>query len=379
MPHRDDIEAAQQRADALERELRDAREQLEGLKGNAPPPPPRRGVGVFAVLGIAVMAGGGAMSYLVWQTNAQREREARYRAERAASEAREAERLAEVSSAERAAALERIRQREREAEAERLAQQAATVAGPTQEISWRGTLESTSLPGLRAGDACVLAGEFSGHDDTTRLHALTLRCGVVEVHRQLYAPARPATGLRGGAVYGSGARVYLFRFDDREANGRSVEVSTMQHALSVSGRLGEGAVTRVFLRDVSEPLLDPSVGRVVAARSPAYAGFREESARVSRATGEAPVRAGDRCVVQVRPVWEFPESCRIAVRCGTTWLYGAGEAGYLTCAVRDAQAVSALDENPTSHGGDPRLRWEGRRVVVSDFTEAGAWEVTLGW
>ena len=374
MPHRDDIEAAQQRADALERELRDAKEQLEGLKGNAPPPPPRRSVGVFVALGAVVMVGGGgAMSFLAWQSSAQHAREARYEAERAAREALEDARQAEYASRERAEALARLQAREAEA------QQTAQAPAPTQEVSWRGTLESTSLPGLREGDPCVLTGEFSAQGDTTRLHALTLRCGVVEVHRQIYAPPRAATGLRGGAVYGSGARVYLLSFDDRGADGSSVEVATMRHTLSVSGRLGEGATTRVFLRDVSDPLLGASVGRVVSARAPAYAGFREEAARVSRTTGQAPVREGDRCVVLVRPVWEYPESCRIAVRCGSTWLYGAGEAGYLTCAVRDAQAVSALDENPTSHGGDPRLRWEGNRVVVSDFTEAGAWEVTLGW
>lgn len=373
MPHRDDIEAAQQRADALERELRDAKEQLEGLKGNAPPPPPRRSVGVFVALGAVVMVGGGAMSFLAWQSSAQHAREARYEAERAAREALEDARQAEFAARERAEALARLQAREAEA------QQTAQAPAPTQEVSWRGTLESTSLPGLREGDPCVLTGEFSGQGDTTRLHALTLRCGVAEVHRQIYAPPRAATGLRGGAVYGSGARVYLLSFDDRGADGSSVEVSTMRHTLSVSGRLGEGATTRVFLRDVSDPLLGASVGRVVSARAPAYAGFREEAARVSRTTGQAPVREGDRCVVHVRPVWEYPESCRIAVRCGTTWLYGAGEAGYLTCAVRDAQAVSALDENPTSRGGDPRLRWEGNRVVVSDFTEAGAWEVTLGW
>lgn len=376
MPHRDDIEAAQQRADALERELRDAKEQLEGLKGNAPPPPARRRVGVFVALGAVVMVGGGAMSYLAWQASAQHAREAQYEAQRRAQEALEDARQAEIAARERAAAVARLQARAEESQ--RLARQIETAA-PTQEITWRGTLESTSLPGLRAGDACTLAGEFSGHDDTTRLHALTLRCGVMEVHRQLYAPPRPATGLRGGAVFGSSARVFLFTFDDRETDGRSVEVSTMRHSVALSGRLGEGASTRVFLRDVSDPLPGAAVGRVVAARPAAYAGFREEFARVARTTGQAPVSAGDRCVVHVRPVWEFPESCRIAVRCGTTWLYGAGEAGYLTCAVRDAQAVSALDENPTSHGGDPRLRWEGRRVVVSDFTEAGAWEVTLGW
>lgn len=376
MPHRDDIEAAQQRADALERELRDAKEQLEGLKGNAPPPPPRRSVGVFVALGTVVMMGGGAMAFLTWQASAQHAREQQIEAQRRAQEALEDAQRAETAARERLEALDRLRARE--AEAQRLARQ-AEAAGPTEEISWRGTLESTSLPGLRAGDPCVLSGEFSGRDDATRLHALTLRCGVVEVHRQLFAPPRAATGLRGGPVYASGARVYLFRFDDRASDGRSVDISTMRHSLALGGRLGEGAVTQVFLRDVSDPLPGASVGRLVTARAPAYAGFREEAARVSHTTGQAPVREGDRCVVHVRPVWEYPESCRIAVRCGTTWLYGADEAGYLTCAVRDAQAVSALDENPTSNGGDPRLRWEGRRVVVSDFTEAGAWEVTLGW
>jgi hypothetical protein len=377
MPHRDDIEAAQQRADALERELRDAKEQLEGLKGNAPPPPPRKSVGVFVALGAVVMVGGGAMTFLAWQAREQHAREVRFEADRAAREALEDARLAEGARADREAAMARLRARE--AEAAQRAQALSQTPASTHEVTWRGTLDSTSLPGLRTGEPCVLTGEFSGAEAATRLHGLTLRCGAVEVLREIYAPARSATGLRSGAVYGSDARVFLFSFDAAEADGRSVTLSTMRHSLVITGRTGDGASTAVFLRDVSEPRRGEWVGRGVHSRAPAYEGFREESAQVSRVTGQASVRAGARCVVQVRPVWEFPESCRIAVRCGGTWLYGAGEAGYLTCAVRDGQAVSALDENPTSNGGDPRLRWEGRRVVVSDFTEAGAWEVTLGW
>lgn len=379
MAHRDDREAAHHRADALERELRDAKQELAQLKGAAPAPVAARPsnskhafIAAFVLLGVAGTIGGFVRQH-------QRRQEGRrllaafdqgYRVRQAARE--EAERMRRM--AEEMEARQRARVATEE-QATRLTQQMQQA--PTQEITWRGTLDSTSLPGLRTGDACTLTGDFSGFDRVARLHALTVRCGLVEVHRSLYAPPRTASGLREGPVAGSAARVYMLSFEDRRSRG-IVSVSTKRHEVTLAGGDGEGAITTLFIRDVSEAREGDSIGRPAAQREPAFEGFREESARVSRVSGSAPVRAGDRCAFQLRPVWEYPESCRVAVRCGTTWLYGAGESGYLTCAVREGRAVSALDETPTAHGGDPRLRWEGRRVVVSDFTEAGAWEVTLG-
>jgi hypothetical protein len=112
MPHRDDLEAAQQRADALERELREARAQVATLKGEVPRPSPSRANGVFVALGVVVTFGVGAMALLAWQVHDQSEREARIEAQRRAQDALEAARLAEISRREREAVEARMRARE---------------------------------------------------------------------------------------------------------------------------------------------------------------------------------------------------------------------------------------------------------------------------
>ncbi|MEZ4392890.1 MAG: hypothetical protein R3A48_17525 [Polyangiales bacterium] len=296
-------------------------------------------------------------------------------------------RLAELARRQAAAARELEAARAAEAQAARELAEARAAqerrAGPPQAIEWAGTLDGSTLPGLRAGERCALRGTFFSQDGVSKLSALSLRCGVTEVFRRDYDPPQGASGLRAGGVAGSAARVYMFSFEDHDAAARgasTILISTKRHELRIAGAGFEPATTSVFLRDVSEPTEGPALGRPSQRREPAFAGFVERSVRVVRASGASPVHRGERCTMQVRPVWEYPESCRIALRCGMTWLYGAAETGYLTCGVRNGAAVSALDENMTSHGGDPRLRWEGSRVTVEDFSEeGGAWEVTVGW
>jgi hypothetical protein len=182
--------------------------------------------------------------------------------------------------------------------------------------------------------------------------------------------------LREGPVLGGAEHEYMLRYVD-EASPTRVTLSTMQRTATV-WREGDGAtLVTIYVRDVSDPRGgDPLVGRAPS-RAPSFAGVFERAARVTAVRGRAPVAAGARCAFAVRPVWEFPENCRMAVRCGTTWLYGAHESGYLTCEAPAGRPVGALDENTTLNGGDPRVTWRGRRVTVSDFTEAGEWAVDL--
>lgn len=381
MAHRNDREAAQQRAAALERDLRDAKQHIAMLDGAARPTPRRSPALLVGVLtGVAMVGGAG---FFLFSHSTSRDSAAGDLAHAQV----EAARLAELArhQAEEARALEVARAAEAQAARELAEARAAQErrAGPSQDIEWQGTLDGSSLPGLRAGERCALRGTFFAQDGVSKLSALSLRCGVTEVFRRDYDPPHGASGLRVGGVRGSGAHVYMFSFDDRDAAARgesTIMLSTKRHELRVAGAGLDPTSTSVFLRDVSEPTEGPSLGRPSQRREPAFAGFVERGARVLRASGDSGVRQGERCTMQVRPVWEYPESCRIALRCGVTWLYGAAETGYLTCGVRNGAAVSALDENMTSHGGDPRLRWEGSRVTVGDFSEAGgAWEVTVGW
>ncbi len=134
-------------------------------------------------------------------------------------------------------------------------------------------------------------------------------------------------------------------------------------------------VDRIASAWLIKRFIDPgAVFSVVAAqgRPPAVG---EISVDVFEATF---THVGERCTFEARPVWEYNESCRVALRCGGRMLYGAGEAGYLECAQRAGRPVGALDERISSEGGDPRLTWSGNRVTVSDFGESGAWSLDVG-
>ena len=115
-----------------------------------------------------------------------------------------------------------------------------------------------------------------------------------------------------------------------------------------------------------------------AAQQPSFAGEVERAGRVTAARGHATVAVGERCAMLVRPASESTGNCRVVLRCGTTWLYGwHAMRSNLVCEVQDGRPVAALDENATNDGGDPRLNWRGRRVVVSDLTGAGEWSVDV--
>jgi hypothetical protein len=384
MTFRDDREAAQTRVDTLEKDLADARAQLAG----APVPPPvgasQRARFALAV-GVLVAAAGG-LATLGYVLHARSNLEARRAAERRSADerARVDQRRVEAESvaAQVAADAERARLAEAQRRVEEAQRTIEEVSAPTTELVWRGTLDSVDGPGgaaLVPGVECALAATFAVTSGDPRLHALTLRCGEVELYRAGSAALARSPGLREGSVFGSAAHTYLLRFsDEAETLVASADISTLQHRAEVFRGGASMVRATVFLRDVSEAREGPSIGSSRAARAPAFAEVIAREGRVTRVTGAAPVAAGARCAFLLRPVWEYPESCRVALRCGNTWLYGADEAGYLTCEVRSAHPVAALDENPTSDGGDPRLSWRGRRAVVGDFTEAGAWEVTVG-
>lgn len=373
MSFRDDREAAHRRADVLEQELKRAQDELAQLKN---PSQRRRGggpaVAVIAGTLTATLVAGGVFWAAQRSEARAREAEALALRERAAVEARraavEAARAARVA-AERAAADER---QMAEIAAAAAAEQEAAAATAAR-ITWRGVVGAATGVALAADAPCTVEGSFAPTRGGVDVRSLRITCG----GQQLYG-GRSSDGaaLREGAVFGGAAHEYMLRYAD-EASPTRVTLSTLQHTATVWREGGDAMRVTIYLRDVSDPregarlLVRPTV------RVPSFAGSVEGTARVTAVRGRAPVAAGTRCAFEVRPVWEFPENCRMALRCGATWLYGAGEAGYLTCEVPAGRPVGALDENTTPNGGDPRVTWRGRRVTVSDFTEAGEWAVDL--
>lgn len=327
------------------------------------------------VAAVMVLGALGAGVYAIQRSVEQRHAEARAEAERArAEQAEQAARFGRLAAQEMERAAAERAAAERAREAASLSPPAPTV--PAVAIVWRGSVDHAAGVALAPGAPCTVEGAFSPTGAGAVARSLTIACGGQEIYRAGPEAASASVSLREGPVHGSGAHEYMLRYSD-EASPTRAMVSTLGHAVSV-WREGEGAMrVTMFVRDVSEAREGEAMGGRGVARQPSFAGAIESAARVTSARGNAPAAAGARCVFAVRPVWEFPENCRVALRCGSTWIYGARESGYLTCEVQGGRPVAALDENTTNNGGDPRVRWRGRRVVVSDFTEAGEWSMDL--
>ncbi len=373
MSFRDDREAAHQRADHLERELKRTQDELARLKdpsrrrsGSA-----RAGVVIAAAVTAATLVTGGVF-WSVQRVEAQKQ-EARALALRAQAteDARsaEAEQARALADAERAADQHR---REVASAAAATAAAEAIAATTAARITWHGVVGAATGVALAADTPCTIEGSFTPTPGGN-LRGLTITCGGQPIYR---GSSSAGVSLREGAVFGGTAHEYMLRYAD-EVSPTRVTLSTLQHTATV-WREGDDAMrVTIYVRDVSDAREGESLERRSGTRAPSFAGAVAGTARVTAVRGRAPVAAGARCAFEVRSVWEFPENCRMALRCGTTWLYGAGESGYLTCEVPAGRPVGALDENTTAQGGDPRVTWRGRRLTVSDFTEAGEWAVDL--
>ena len=379
MTFRDDREASHRRAEALQQEVETLQRQVAALKTptSAPASTPARAQDssvalplVGAALAVFVIACG-----VLLATGTPRSRR----------------RANAVSASQRAqhAEVERLAARTREEQPSAPAPPpappvAAVEPVRTGRIAWPATVDAAEGVRARPGDACVLDGDFAVHNNDVTVHSLTVRCGDETLYRFDDDPAHPppaAVGLREGPVYGAATHVYLLRYDDAAGvspTRPTLNISTLRHTVTLS-RAGATAMSAsLYVRDVSDAREGPALDITRQARAPAFAEVVARAGRVLRAQGAAPARAGERCSFEVRPVWEYEESCRVALRCGGRMVYGSGEAGYLACALRAGRPVGALDERTTSEGGDPRLTWRDDRVTVSDFGEAGAWSLDVG-
>lgn len=379
MGFRDDREAAHLRADALERELAATRAELDALKQGEAPKRPRLRHGYYGVLAGVFCAVAGVAAYAV-SKRAERARmhavlqEAQAQRLRALAEA-DAVRAREAEVASQRAALDHTRR-----EVERVPR----VPVHLESFTWQGWVVQSAVAGLAPETPCQMRGSVVLNDaGDARLQAMRIACGETVVYdaAQDAGPNPIPVGLREGPGTAPERHRYMLRLAEEaaaQAGGRArLDVSTLQHRVRVTRLRPDEAITELHVDDVSALREGPALNLGRVARSPDFEDPVTRRARVTAVVGRAPVARGAQCHFAARAVWEYPENCRLALRCGGTWLYGAGEAGYLTCEVRNGVAVGARDDSPSAEGGDPRVLWSGARVTVSDFTAAGAWSVTL--
>jgi hypothetical protein len=109
-------------------------------------------------------------------------------------------------------------------------------------------------------------------------------------------------------------------------------------------------VDELSLERRGEPLSPASAGPHAA-----RAAFATE-AKVTSATGAAPVKKGAVCSVRLQPALEAGR-CRakLRVRCGATTLYGKGTTGYASCEAKDGKVTSFTDTELTPADGDPAV------------------------
>lgn len=108
----------------------------------------------------------------------------------------------------------------------------------------------------------------------------------------------------------------------------------------------------------------------------------------SSVSGPAPVTAGTQCnVVIMGAQTRGGHNCRVQVTCNGNTIYGrdAGNTryGYVQCTARNTstgtQLLQAVDNGPTSSGGDPMINLDtgSNSISVSDDTRGGLWNVTI--
>jgi hypothetical protein len=131
-----------------------------------------------------------------------------------------------------------------------------------------------------------------------------------------------------------------------------------------------------------EPVVAPPE---VAPGAPQPDASRIVVARVTRITGNVPVRRGSLCRFTVQRIDEphgnLPYWCRAQVMCGDTQLYGGQTSGYFNCELEmpPSKHVRGNDENTTWSDSDAAFEIDtrGGRLVVRDDSHGFHGEMTV--
>lgn len=166
-----------------------------------------------------------------------------------------------------------------------------------------------------------------------------------------------------------------------KTNGAS---SQTYPAVRLTGREGWPAAFVFLCLTVAWPAMVASAAStgmgMPRAPSPAEIGAPFSWAAVATTVdGDAPVAQGAGCQILVESSWGS-YNCRVTVDCGSTRLYGGPGLGYTSCQVEGGRPVGANDPRDTAEEGDPRLLLDAhaRTLVVSDSAPR-SYSVTLTW
>lgn len=232
----------------------------------------------------------------------------------------------------------------------------------TMSSSWKAKVKRAKGSPYAPGTACEISATVI-EDGALHAGGVAVKCGDGTLYSssdRFDGTSSMSSGVEEDRVPGGFARALVYS-DKGERTGKpQIAIDTRGRA----ARVWDDGATKMEV-ELEVDTYDPPVA---SAFNPASVGRCERTSgggRVKTVEGRTDLAAGARCTVVTEP---STSECKITVKCGVIALYDGGYAPFVDGAV--------VDDAPTSSGGDPRLRIEGRAVDLSDDGDPG-WKVTI--
>ena len=249
---------------------------------------------------------------------------------------------------------------------------------PTATAQWSGKVTRATGAGVPVGATCSVTATLASSDTRVKVSNLDVTCA----GKPLYRSSDPLEGM---SQYGSsveedsGAKPQTYHYaltyqDKGPRSGKRTEVSidTIRKVAAVWTDSLPAFRVEFSLPYQSEPVAgDPLLD--------ATRGTLRRAGAVKRVEGTgSPVKLGARCMLRASPLPRAGD-CLVRVECGGVMIYGSGTTGVARCSVVDGQVATAEDKNPTPAGGDPLLTLDAAAgaILVSDEIGASKWSVTI--
>lgn len=252
-------------------------------------------------------------------------------------------------------------------------------------VTWKATVKQASGVPLQHGDACSIEAEMGSTGSMVEWANVRVLCGERVLYKKGdYVGSVTNMGVDEfpGAEPGSfGYNLMLEEHTTLDADKRS-QVSIDTEARTAAIWRDKGAAFRVEL-DIASPLAltHNQAGPLFTSTRFHEADLKNRQtfqARVTQATGQAPVAQGATCTVNTVPDTPNPGgSCRVFIRCGDKAIYGGASTGFAACTGKGA-TLDAVDNGYTMDDGDPRLHLDmaAKQITVTE-QDVSSWSVTL--
>lgn len=253
-----------------------------------------------------------------------------------------------------------------------------TAPARTTTAQWSGKVTRATGVGVPVGSTCSVIATLVSSGSSMKVPNLDVTCA----GKPLYRSSDPLEGMsqHGSSVEeDSGAKPQTYRYaltyqDKGPRSGKRAEVSidTIRKVAAVWSDSVPAFRVEFSLPYQSEPVAgDPLLDATRAALR------RGGAVKKVEGTG-SPVKIGARCTLRASPLPRAGD-CLVRVECGGVMIYGSGTTGVASCSVVDGQVATAEDKNPTPDGGDPILTLDAATgaVLVSDEVGASKWSVTV--